>query len=160
MRHSVRAVSALVLALALPSLAACGASDTPTAGGTHVAGAEESTPTPTPTPEPLTLVGEWKSTNTAEDSWQAASITADTITIDWVSDGGGTKALYWAGTYVPPTEATDAHTWESANDVSQTEHAILASSDPTKTFTYADGVLSYEVTALGVTKTITMERVD
>lgn len=31
---------------------------------------------------------------------------------------------------------------------------MLASSDPTKTFTYADGEISYEVTALGTTVTV------
>ena len=93
-----------------------------------------------------------------KDSYQVATISGDTITINWVSNGGDTKSLYWAGSYVAPTEATDSYSWESANDTEQTDKAMLASSDATKAFKYENGVLSYEASAMGTTTTVKMER--
>ena len=106
---------------------------------------------------PADLTGMWKSKTTDQDAYQEATINADSIEINWVSDGGDTKALYWAGTYEPPTEAGD-FTWDSLNDTEKTSASIMASPDPTKTFTYKDDVISYEVSALGVTKTLHLER--
>lgn len=109
--------------------------------------------------QPLDLTGEWKQVNSnAEDSYQVATIGDGTIEVSWVGDGGDTKSLYWVGTYVAPTEATDNYTWESQNDTEQTANAIMASGDETKTFTYENGTLSYELTALGTTMTVKMER--
>ena len=109
--------------------------------------------------QPLSLTGTWKQSNSnSEDSYQEATIEGDTIAINWVSNGGDTKSLYWAGTYVAPTEATESYTWDSVNDKEQTTNAMLASGDDTKTFSYENGVLSYEASALGTTTTIKMER--
>lgn len=36
--------------------------------------------------------------------------------------------------------------------------AILASSDDTKVFTFQDGVISYDVSAMGVTQTVNLEK--
>lgn len=112
--------------------------------------------------EPLNLNGTWKSTNSASpDSWQEAVIDGATITVYWVSNNGETKSLYWAGSVVDPTDKTvdDTYTWDSVNDKAQTANAMLASNDDTKAFTYEDGKLSYEATAMGTTKTVIMERV-
>lgn len=118
---------------------------------------------PAPSNEPATppdLTGEWKQINSnSDDAWQAATITGDTITINWVSDGGDTKSLYWAGTFTAPTTADEPYSWDSANDKEQTSKALLASGDETKTFTYANGQLSYEASALGTTVTVKMEKV-
>ena len=100
------------------------------------------------------LTGTWVQADADNDSWQEAVIEGDTITVYWVSDGGDTKSLYWAGTYEAPTEATDTYTWTSENDTEQTSVALLASTADTKDFTYSDGELSYEVTALGTTTTV------
>lgn len=109
--------------------------------------------------QPLDLTGEWTQSNkNSEDSYQVATISGDTITINWVSNGGDTESLYWAGSYVAPTEATDSYSWESANDTEQTDKAMLASSDATKAFKYENGVLSYEASAMGTTTTVKMER--
>lgn len=107
---------------------------------------------------PADLVGEWKqSNNQSEDSYQAATITANDITVYWVSDGGDTKSLYWAGTYEPPTEP-GSFSWASENDTEQTDSALLASGDATKKFTYENEEISYEVTALGTTTTVRLSR--
>lgn len=109
--------------------------------------------------QPLDLTGEWKQINSnAEDSYQVATIGDGSITVEWVGDGGDTKSLYWAGTYTAPTEATDSYTWESQNDTTQTANAMMASGDETKMFAYENDELSYELTALGTTMTVKMER--
>ncbi len=149
-RCSIFAV-ALILAL---SLCGCGGGDgdqTATASGTGEASQEPATP-----PD---LTGQWEMVNKegGEDAaYQTATITDDTITIYWVT--GDTKALYWAGTFTPPNTADEPYTWESANDTEQTSTALLASSDATKVFTYQDGQLSFEASAMGVTKTVRMEK--
>lgn len=104
------------------------------------------------------LNGEWKQTNGDENNYQSATIANGTIEIYWVDEEDDSKSLYWAGTYVAPTDASDPYTWDSENDHDKTDSSLLASGDDTKTFTYSDGVLSYEASALGTTKTIKMER--
>lgn len=103
--------------------------------------------------------GEWKQNNSndPENSWQSATITGDTIEVNWVADGGDTKSLYWAGTVEVPAEG-ESFSFDSANDTTKTESAMLASSDPTKTFTYENDELSYEVTAMGTTMTVRLSR--
>lgn len=119
-------------------------------------GSASSSNTPT---EPADLTGEWKQSNSnSDDSWQAATIEGETITIYWVSDEGDSKSLYWAGTYVAPTTPDEPYTWDSVNDHSQTDEALLASGDDTKTITYEKGQLSYSVSALGTTTTVRLEK--
>ena len=107
----------------------------------------------------LDLTGSWKQVNkNSEDSWQEAVIDDGAITINWDSNGGDTKSLYWAGTYEAPTSDTESYSWVSENDTSQTDKAPLASTAETKDFKYDNGVLSYEATAMGTTTTVKMER--
>lgn len=105
------------------------------------------------------LIGEWKQVNNnSEESWQSATIEESTITVYWVSDHGDTKSLYWAGTFEAPAETGEPYSWVSINDTEQTSMALLASGDDEKTFTYEDGQISYEVSALGTTTTVRLER--
>jgi len=67
--------------------------------------------------------------------------------------------LYWAGSFVPPNAPGDSYSWDSQNDHSKTDNALLASTDDTKTFTYSAGVLSWQASALGTTMTIKAQRV-
>ena len=109
--------------------------------------------------EPADLTGEWKQVNSSsEDSWQAATIEGETITIYWVSNGGDTKSLYWAGTYVAPTTTDEPYSWDSENDHSQTDYALFASEDDIKTMTYEKGQISYSASALGTTTTVRLEK--
>lgn len=49
----------------------------------------------TPKKQISDLTGEWKQKNSKSDkSYQAATITGDTITIYWISDNGDTKSLF------------------------------------------------------------------
>lgn len=142
-----------VLAVALAGCASGEAESPQTDGSSNAPVAQEEQK------QPLDLTGEWKQVNSnAEDSYQVATIGDGIIVVNWVGDGGDTKSLYWAGTYVAPTEATDSYTWESQNDTAQTANAIMASGDETKTFAYENGQISYELTALGTTMTVKMER--
>lgn len=149
------------LALSLLLLTGCSApaADTDTAAS----GSQSATATAEPTEEavvtPLDLAGEWKQTNSnSVEAYQTATITGEQITIDWVNDAEATKAVYWIGSYVAPTEETESYSWDSQGDVAQMETAILASGDSAKAFAYQDGVLSYELTAMGVTMTVEMSR--
>ena len=64
------------------------------------------------------------------------------------------KALYWAGTVEVPEDGSTSFSWESVNDSAKTEASMMASEDPTKTFTVKAGEISYEVTAMGTTVTV------
>lgn len=113
----------------------------------------------TPEKEIPDLTGEWKQENSnSEDSYQSATISGDTIEIYWVTDNGDTKSLYWAGTFEAPTTADEPYSWDSKNDHSKTESAMLASSDDTKTMTYEKGELSYEASAMGTTTTVRLKK--
>lgn len=141
MKKFICIVLCAVIAL---SLAACG-SNAPQA------------PAATEAPkEPPVLTGDWEQTNkNSEDSYQIATITDDTIEVFWKTPD--MQALYWSGTFVPPTVAGD-YSWESAADHEKTDFAIMAASADTKTFTYSNGELSYEVAAMGVTTTVRMAK--
>ena len=108
--------------------------------------------------EPTSLIGTWKSKEN-EGSYQEAVISESSIEINWVSDGGKTKSLYWSGTYSEPTEKTDNYTWTSENNKENTETALMASSDDTKEFTFKDGIISYEASALGTTTIMELSQI-
>ena len=149
MRKTLAMASALLLALGIAGCAA----DT---SGSGNAGPSQEATQEQGAPQPADLTGEWTESDPAEQ-YQSATITGDTIEVYWVSDGGDTKSLYWAGSFVPPTEAGD-YTWTSQNDTSKTANAMLASSSETKDFTFSGDEISYEVTALGTTKTVRLTR--
>ncbi len=108
---------------------------------------------------PPDLTGEWEQVDgNSEDSYQTATIQDGAMEIYWVTDGGETKALYWAGSYTAPTTADEPYSWESVNDTEKTDSALLASGDETKTFTYSDGQITYDVTAMGITETVKLEK--
>lgn len=146
----MKKITAFLMA-AIMALTICACGNAPTNG--------DSSQTPEPA-SPPDLTGEWKQVNSnSDDAWQAATISGSEIIVNWVSDNGDTKSLYWAGTFVAPTTADEPYSWDSQNDKEQTSTALLASGDDIKTFTYADGQLSYEASALGTTMTIRMEKV-
>jgi len=149
------------IAVALLLLTGCSApaSTTETAASDSPSAAATAEPTEEVIVTPLDLAGEWKQTNSnSADAYQTATITGEQITIDWVNDAEATKSVYWIGTYVAPTEDTESYSWDSQGDVAQMETALLASGDSAKTFTYVDGALTYELTAMGVTMTVEMSR--
>ena len=148
------AIIGLTTALAF-GLTACGGGSSD--GGKQSSGDDAGTSAVEQKQSPLDLTGEWKQVNSnSEDSYQVATISDSSIEVNWVSPDS--KSLYWAGTYEAPTEAVDSYSWDSENDTSKTANALMASDAETKTFSYKDGKLSYELTALGTTMTVEMER--
>jgi hypothetical protein len=130
-------------------------------GGTSVTAASSQKAVETEAPVAAAvpdLTGEWKQTNSkSADAYQSATITGNTIVVNWVSDNGDTTSLYWAGTFTAPTEA-GTYSWDSTNDTEQTSSAMLASGDPTKTFTFENDEISYDVSAMGTTVKVKLGR--
>ena len=103
-------------------------------------------------------MGKWKNEG-EKDNIQEAIITEDKIEINWVSsEDNSTKGLYWVGTYEAPNTTEDNYSWTSKGDTEKMKTALLASRDETKEFEYKNGILSYEVTAFGITKKIQLKR--
>jgi hypothetical protein len=145
------------LAAAVLILTGCSAPSTDSQTADPESSAEETTEVVVA--EPIDLTGQWTQTNSnSADTYQTATITPGTIAIDWVNNAESTKALYWTGSYVAPTEASDTYSWESQGDVAQMSTALMASGESVKAFAYEEGVLSYELSALGVTMTVEMSR--
>ena len=148
-----KTIATAVAGLLILGLGACGnASDAKTA---DAGSTSQSQTTKKPVEQPADLTGTWKQTNSGStDSWMEAEITADTITVQWVSDNGDTKSLYWKGSYSAPDKAGDWK-WTSQGDTAAMQASLLGSQDATKDFTYtkADGV-SWETTAMGTTTVV------
>lgn len=103
---------------------------------------------------PPNLTGEWRAPDTSnKDAYHGIYISGDKIEIYWISDGGDTRTLYWEGTYDAPVDGKEPYTWESYSDPSHAS-GLLAAAGSTKEFTYANGVISYSASALGMTTTI------
>ena len=145
-------VTLLIAGTLALSITACGSESAGSTDNTEKESAAEEAPE-----EPTDLTGTWKSEDN-EGSWMEASITADTIEINWISDDGKTKSIYWIGTYQAPDEAVDEYSWTSERDKEKTDTALLASTDDTKDFTYKDDIISYEVSAVGTTTTMELTK--
>lgn len=110
--------------------------------------------------EAYNLEGEWKQVNSkSKETWQSAIIKDGKITVNWISDNGDTSSLYWEGTYDKPKVSSGTFKWESKNDKSKTGGAMLASNADTKEFAFDGKQLSYEVSAMGSTTKVKLEKV-
>ncbi len=107
--------------------------------------------------EPTDLTGTWRS-EANEGAWMEATISADSISVDWVSDEGNTRSIYWLGTYTAPTEYVESYTWTSERNKEQTDTALMASTDDTKDFSYSSGKLRYSVSLMGTTTQMELAR--
>lgn len=107
-------------------------------------------------PEPVDLTGSWVTTDDASVVMTAA-VSNGEIEIVWVDEAESISALYWVGTV--PDEVTSGDIFVSEADRNALDTSLLGSQSETKAFTYADGTLSYDLTVMGVTQTITLERV-
>jgi hypothetical protein len=147
---------AIISALTLVGCSSPGTSAPGGSSGTAVEKPAEAVEEPA---APLDLTGTWRQTNSSgEGSFMAVAIDEATVTATLVNEADDTSTLFWAGSYVPPTEDADSYSWDSVNDTTQTEKSILGSSDPTKSFAYSDSVLTFPMSIMGVTKTVELER--
>lgn len=104
------------------------------------------------------LTGSWVEVSDA-GTIMTADVSGDTIEIYWTYTEDDTKALYWSGSFEAPT-SSGTYTWDSVNYHEKTDHALMASGDDTKSFTYAEEQITFDVTALGVTKTVHLEKAE
>lgn len=153
----------LALAVTISAaIALTGCSTTPDASPATPASTSENSSAAEPTKEAAKapdLTGTWKQTNSAAaDSYQEAEISGDVITINWVTDNGDTKSIYWVGSFAAPKDATTPYKWTSTRDQAATDSALLASTDATKDFTFQDDTISYSASALGTTTTIKLKK--
>jgi len=147
---------AVVTALALAGCSGSDSSDSDSNAASSSAPSVEATPEGAAAPD---LAGTWKQTNSgSDDAYQAAVITGDTITVNWVSDGGDTESIFWVGTFTPPTDDASPYTWTSTRDAAATDSAMLASTDGSKDFTFEDGEVSYRASLMGTTTTVRLEK--
>lgn len=146
---------ALAVSLAVPiALTGCSATTNPSNANSSAA-----SKTVKEAPKAPDLTGNWKQSNShSSDSYQSATITGDTISIDWITDAGDTKSIYWIGTFTAPTDATTPYTWTSTRDKAATESALLASRDATKVMTFKDDTISYSAGMLGTTMKVKLKK--
>jgi hypothetical protein len=150
--ESMKSLITPIAIAAVLALTGCAGAGTTTTGTVESKAAQA-------TPKAPDLAGTWKQSNSNSDkSYQQATITADKITINWVSDGGNTTSIYWVGTFAPPTSPTEPYAWTSQRDTEATKSALLASSDATKEFKYEGGTISYKASALGTTTTVNLKK--
>ncbi len=115
---------------------------------------------PEPTKKALDLNGKWKQTNShSEGDYMVAEIKKDVISVDWELASEDMKAVYWIGSYAAPKGSENTYSWTSSRDKEKTDSALLAATSESKDFAYAEGVISFDVTMQGTTRTIKMERV-
>lgn len=110
--------------------------------------------------KPLDLSGKWHATNSADEASATfeAEIKDGVITIYFVNKKEDTKSLYWQGTVPAPDTTDDKYDFTSEADTEALSQSLFGSQDKTKDFKYENGVLSFDFSALGTTKTIKMER--
>ena len=109
--------------------------------------------------EPTDLTGHWTQTNsTVPDVHMVATITGEDITIEFINTTASVVTLFWAGTYVAPTEDTESYSWDSVGDVGQMSSSHLASTEPEKTFTLDGGVLKFQAFVLTSLLDVEMSR--
>lgn len=144
-------IALLTAGVMVIGMAACGSN------GGSATGGPSNTKT-AQTAKPLDLTGTWVEKNPkSKDMVQEATITADTIVVNW-KQTDGTTALYWAGSYEAPKDASTSYEWTSTGDKDKMSSALLASQDATKKFAYKDGKLTFQVSAMGVTTTSQLEK--
>ncbi|WIE79256.1 hypothetical protein [Curtobacterium sp. MCSS17_016] len=146
---------------AVLALTGCSASNTSTAADDSskpTSAKTEAAPTQAAAKAP-DLTGDWKQNNaSSDDGWTSATITADTITINFVTDNGDTTSLFWVGTFTPPTDGATPYTWTSTRDKEATDSALLASTDDTKDFTFDKDEISFPVSMAGTTTTVRLSK--
>ena len=105
---------------------------------------------PNPSVDPRTFNGMWKSTG---DIVMSAEISDNNIDINWILDENN-KNIYWVGTFPAPKTMDKDVVVISAPDQEIMELSVLGSSAKSKEFLYIDGKISFDVTAVGVTRRI------
>lgn len=140
--NRIRTAALLIAALALViSVSACGGS------------ASGSKPQAQNTPSTQTLDGTWK--NDDPNLHMSAIVSNGTIQISFESTD--VSALYWKGTF--PASATHGDDIVSQGDRAEMDASMMGSSEDVKHFYYASETISYKLTVMGVTRTVSLKKV-
>ena len=91
-------------------------------------------------------------------SYMLAEIEAETIHIYMYSETDESSILYWTGSFEQP-EGRAEYSFDSVNNKEESDFALFASKDETKTFTIKGGDISFSGSMLGVTKTFHLVQV-
>lgn len=111
--------------------------------------------------EPPDLTGTWRQQDyEATNFYQVAIITEDTVECYWHLNSTGEEFLYWTGTFTPPENGAEPYTWTSQNNLEKALTSNWAERDDTKTFTYKEGKLSYNVNMAHLRMTYALVRVE
>ena len=107
---------------------------------------------------PPDLTGEWRQVGAADNFYQIATITDDTIETYWyvVADEG--VYLYWTGTFTPPEDGKEPYTWQSVNDLEKAQTSNWARREETNSFTYKNGKISYVARMGSLNVSVELER--
>ena len=99
-----KAIALLVAAMLLTGLSACGGSTTADAPAKSDGTSKTETNKEEPKPQPADLTGTWKQTNSNDpSSYMEATISGDTIEVDWIGTDTSARAISLA----PLDEAPD-----------------------------------------------------
>jgi hypothetical protein len=109
--------------------------------------------------EPPDLTGTWTQTNSeSAHDYQTAVVGDGVITVSWFLDGGDTTGLYWSGAYEAPTGSSETFEWTPIADTEKTRGSLLASSEPSKSFTDENDSIHYSSSVAGVTTKVALAR--
>lgn len=150
-------ISALALAIALSvPVSACGSdAGTPVSADVSKSPVAKKKAAPKP-PTKVNFEGSWAMVNPEPALNMTAMISNDTIEIIWDLDD--LTALYWKGSFPTTDQLSSIEKIESVGDVPAMDASLLGSQNKTKTFTYKDGRLAFELTVMGTTRVIELER--
>lgn len=108
---------------------------------------------------PASLVGEWHQSNSNPNGWFTASISGESIQV--TMRGRDSSTIYWMGSFDTSHRPTNKFKVVSLPDPDARytmKKSLMASTDSQKTFTYKNGDLSFEYSALGSSTTVHMHK--
>lgn len=101
---------------------------------------------------PTSLIGNWAQVNGEPDATMTAEITGEAIQINM--ETRDSSSIYWLGSFDTTGDLTTTFDVESQGDQDAMALSLFGSGDPTKTFAYKDGKISYGFTIMGSTTTV------
>lgn len=137
-----KVLALLALIASIFTLAACGSSH----GGSH----DDKRPT--------TMMGEWRQINASPDGWMTASISGSSIQVNLRSRDY--SSIFWMGSFETNQLNHPSGKFKvvSLGDQDAMKWDITASTEKQKTFTYNNGDLSFQYSAMGSSTIVHMSK--
>lgn len=105
---------------------------------------------------PVTLDGKWHQVEGLKGTYMTATVYGGSIQIDMSSRDA--SYIYWLGTFDTDKSTSKPFETISLGDTDAMALSIFGSNSKTKTFSYKDGIISYEFTMLGSTTTVKLAK--